>query len=418
MIKKILIIFCIIMLLLMGLFTSKRSENQKVYSKENPYIRTADNVTTDMLNPKFWIKVQADKSQVIMTEDEIENWNEKYREKLRSSGAFFQNALEKEVENVQYGFTVNRASIREMPTKEQVYEDAENKYFCKLQVSSILMNEPVIIHQEDALGQWYYITCRYCSGWVLKENVGVVSDYKQWKNLLEYDEFLLVTGNKEILDVSEEYLASSELILYMGTKLELVKYKDFQTENNNRVPYECYIVKIPVRNEEGKLEYEYGFVPVSRDVHVGYLPYTKENLISCMFKINGDRYGWGGMHNSRDCSQYVMEIYSLFGFEFPRNSAAQAEMDLENIDIKNMDNNEKEKILNDTLIGSLLYFEGHIMLYLGEIDGEYFVISQTARIMEEENVVNAHSCMITPLSVKRPSGKMWLEELERIIIVR
>ena len=125
-----------------------------------------------------------------------------------------------------------------------------------------------------------------------------------------------------------------------------------------------------------------------------------------------------------------MEIYSLFGFQFARNSAAQAEMPFEGYDIEGLADEEKKEILDKIPIGSLLYFKGHIMLYLGKVGEEYYVISETARFLLNEkvegnklqestdNIISAHSCMITPLSVKRPNGNTWLEELRMIRCIR
>ena len=70
------------------------------------------------------------------------------------------------------------------------------------------------------------------------------------------------------------------------------------------------------------------------------------------------------------------------------------------------------------------------MLYLGKVGEEYYVISETARFVRPEettknkiqesadNIISAHSCMITPLSVKRPNGNTWLEELRMIRCIR
>ncbi len=374
------------------------------------FVNTADKVSTDMLYADYWISRQEESDKIIMSKLEISLWNKQFK-----SNEFWEDKLISAA--ARYGYTVKRAHIRKEPTNEVVPDESGSELFCQLQISSILMNEPVIILDESDDKQWYYIRCDYCEGWIEQKHVALCENFQQWKANMNSKKFLLVTGNKEILDVDLEHLESSELVLHMGTKLELVQYEKYIGTESGRVPYECYIVKIPVRNEDGMLEYSYAFVPVSRDVHIGYLPYTERNLIKQMFKINGDRYGWGGMFDARDCSQYIMEVYSLFGFRFARNSAAQAEMPFEGYDLENAADEEKKNILDDTPIGSILYFQGHVMMYLGEVDGEYFVISETARIASE-TVTNAHSCMITPLSVKRPNGKTWLSEISVIKCIR
>ena len=409
--KRIWFVVVLVIILVTILLTKCNANNGEKIEIEtetgNSFIRVAEGVSLDMLSPDFWISRQKNPSKVIMSRLEIDVWNREY---LKTD--FWQD--ERVSENTKYGYTVERASIRKEPSETIVPDENGDERFCRLQISSILMNEPVIIFNESDDGEWYYIKCGFCEGWIKRENVGICENFKQWKAVMEPKNFLIVTGNREILNVDTEHEKASEKVLHMGTKLELVERENYETGEKDRVPFQCYIVKIPVSNDEGMLEYEFAFVPVSMDVNIGYLPYTMENLIGQMFKISGDRYGWGGMYDARDCSQYIMEIYSLFGFKFARNSAAQARMPFDGYDVKNKTDKEKIEALDKVSMGSILYFEGHVMLYLGGFDGEYYVISETARIMQENGIINAHSCMITPLSVKRPNGDSWLSSLEYI----
>lgn len=409
--KRIWFIVVLIIILVIIVFSKYKVNNGKKIEIEtensNRFIRVAEGVSLDMITPDFWIDRQKNPSKVIMSGLEIDIWNREY---LKTD--FWQD--ERVNENTKYGYTVERASIRKEPRETNVPDENGDERFCRLQVSSILINEPVIIFNESDDREWYYIKCGFCEGWIKKENVGICENFQQWKAVMKPKNFLLITGNREILNVDTEHEKVSEKVLYMGTMLELVESENYETGGKDRKPFHCYVVKMPIRNDEGMLEYEFAFVPISMDVNIGYLPYTMENLIEQMFKISGDRYGWGGMYDARDCSQYIMEIYNLFGFEFARNSASQASMPFDGYDISDKTDKEKIKVLDKVAIGSVLYFEGHVMLYLGNVDGEYYVISETARIMHEDEIINAHSCMITPLSVKRANGESWLSSLECI----
>ena len=443
-IKKLVnIIFLLIIAVALYMWLSVKEEQESVKQSENAqtdigrFVRTADDVSKDMLSAKYWVDMQEAPDEVIMTQLEIDIWNEQSKvadfweiTESEQNADDTENGQNAEVAtSVMYAYTVARTSIRKEPTSEFTPIISGDEYFCELQVSSILLNEPVVVLDESEDGLWYYIRCRYCEGWIEKENVALCDNFENWVANMNPKDFLLVTGDKEILEVDTKHAETSELVLYMGTRLELIEYEYYVAQGNDRVPYECYIVKVPVRDEYGYLEYEYAFVPVSRDVNVGYLPYTARNLITQMFKLNGDRYGWGGMFNARDCSQYVMEIYSLFGFEFPRNSGAQAQMNFAGYNMENATDREKMKLLDETPIGSILYFEGHVMLYLGKVDGEYYVISETARISTSDSkdntnsksnaneIINAHSCMITTLSTLRPNGSTWLRSLSKIVII-
>ncbi len=406
--KKLVLFFIVVVILTVTVISNKNEKKTDVENKteteDDKFVRVAENVSINMLSPDYWIEKQENPKKIIMSKLGISLWNEQYCKQ-----DFWCD--ERVGENTKYGYTVERAYIRKEPTNEIVSDESGDERFCKLQISSILINEPVVILEESECGQWYYILCRFCEGWIEKKNVGMCENFKQWKAIMNPKDFIIVTGNKEVLDISGK-------ILHMGTKLEIVQYQKEVVLEEKRIPYQCYTAKLPVRNEEGMLEFQYVHIPISSEVSKGYLPYTMENLILQMFKISGSVYGWGGMYDSRDCSQYVMEVYSLFGFEFARNSAAQAKMPFDGYDIKNKTNKEKMKILDKISTGSILYFEGHVMLFLGKVGREYYVISQTARVMENDEIINAHSCMITPLSIKRPNGNTWMNSIETILEIK
>ena len=62
-------------------------------------------------------------------------------------------------------------------------------------------------------------------------------------------------------------------------------------------------------------------VPYNADVSVGYLPYTRRNIVAQAFKLLGDRHGWSGQNESRDASGLSMDVFASFGIRLPRNSS-------------------------------------------------------------------------------------------------
>jgi len=429
------------------------------------YVKTANNVSTDMLRADYWIERQENIDNVIMTFENICQWNKEYQIDLDANGVSFWgydeedeistikkdhlrtlimnsfskpeqpvydgqgNRITKEFwdglyqktnmdriednNKIHYGVTVERADIRALPHEGIITDNKDNNFICQLQVSSILMNEPVIVVHESTDGNWYYVLTTFCHGWIKSDNVALCVDYSQWEKILHSKDFLLVTGDR----VQTEMSATAEITLYMGTKLELIKQEEYATNGEERIPYESYIVKYPIKTEKGLLDYKLTYIPYSRDVNVGHLEFNVRNLIKQMFKVNGNRYGWGGMYHARDCSQYVMELYRCFGFNLPRNSKAQSEVPMNNINFEGKSEKDKMRMLKDIPIGSILYFPGHVMLYLGEVDGNYYVISPVARLIQADSdkVENVHTCMVTSLKTKRPNGNSWMEEITTIV---
>ena len=77
---------------------------------------------------------------------------------------------------------------------------------------------------------------------------------------------------------------------------------------------------------------------------------------------------------------------------------------------------QKGEILRLTPPGSILFFPGHIMIYLGEEDGNYYVISATGSYKPasaiSEEVITFHSVLVNDLNVQRKNGNTWLKSLK------
>jgi len=114
----------------------------------------------------------------------------------------------------------------------------------------------------------------------------------------------------------------------------------------------------------------------SKDTNIGYLPFTKQNIIKQGFKFLGERYGWGHDYNGRDCTGFVGEIYKTFGLLMPRNSGQQGKASYgENINFNaESKKQDKMKAISQLEIGDLIYIPGHVVMYLGDDDGQPYII--------------------------------------------
>lgn len=435
------------------------SENQ-----EDSYVSHVVNVTPEMMEADYWLSKIEDPDEVIMTQEEIKQFNGertlgyfKYAsgdfsgmvsgdelratlEELHQPGydcyrngelldqEYWEPLLELknmdaiEAENpIRYGISLSRTGIRVLPTDDVVADAPEFTFFDELQNSSILVNEPVIVMHTSTDGKWYYVLTRYCGGWMHAEDVALCKSQKEWKEAQPEDDFLLVTGDKIRLEYDPQNERTSELELSMSVKLILCAPEEFPASKEGRHAVDNYVVKIPARDSEGYLYYEYAYVQRSQDVHVGYLPYTRTNLLELAFKSHGDRYGWGGMYNARDCSAYMLEVYRCFGIQLGRNSRAQAETNCKTLNLAGMSDETKSEMLRHTPAGSILFFPGHIMMYLGEENERFYVISATGSMVPEDSatgeVIPYQTVMVNDLSATRKNGKTWLQSMEKCKII-
>ncbi len=78
----------------------------------------------------------------------------------------------------------------------------------------------------------------------------------------------------------------------------------------------------------------------------------------------------------RDCSRFLMDVFSSFGFIMPRNSKLQAEIgiDLGEVDGKSLSGRREECWVRTLPLATTLRLPGHIMLYLGKHKGRHYVI--------------------------------------------
>ena len=71
----------------------------------------------------------------------------------------------------------------------------------------------------------------------------------------------------------------------------------------------------------------------------------------------------GGTKYCRDCSSLLVDVFSVFGLQLPRNSRQQMQM----VGVERCPDNreQKQQFIAALPSASVLYFPGHAMLYLG-----------------------------------------------------
>lgn len=423
----------------------------------NDYVRLPDGVTAEMLCPEYWLSDDADR--VLMTSEEIaalpENdlscllnrADELSAEFMRSQiielgtrdpeacylngcavtadylDALMENANPEGLDPampLRYGYSVRRASLRRLPTNDFLGESPDDLFYDQLASSECMPFLPVIVVHESLDGLWYFVWFYGCGGWVEKENIALCPSRGDWLRRQTIDSFLLVSGRELRLNVDRGCDDLSALVLPMGTRLPLLTREEAPGHVSGRESFMSYVVKLPVRGSDGMIADEIALIPMSCDVHTGYLPYTSRNVLNQAFKLLGDRYGWAGLDLSNDCSGIVREIFRCFGIELPRASGSQAQtvngtiMDLSSSTVE-----EKKALISGLLPGSLLYFPGHIMIYLNTVGGVPYALSSVGSFatedMEPGTVLSVNTVCVNSLLVHRRSGSTWLDDITRAI---
>ena len=314
----------------------------------------------------------------------------------------------------QYCICVKRTLAMIVPTEDFASGDI-NELYCNVFISAEVMplTGAVALH-ESLDGQWCFVIYGSYCGWVKKDCLAFCKDKEEWLEAANPEDFLIVTGCEITLDETAVRGSTDDLTLPMGTKIKLLK--DHEGQVNGRETYGCYVTQIPARGADGALTWETVLIPVSKEVTAGYLTMTSDAVIEQAFKFLGKIYGWGGSFASNDCSGIVRQIYACFGFELPRNSAAIGQnFDLGARDFSIMTADKKLDIIKKLKAGSLLTMDGHMMIYLGTVDGKPYVISSCGTFYAPGDYsgspVNAYGVFVSGLDLLRADGSTWLESL-------
>ncbi|HEV7778933.1 MAG TPA: NlpC/P60 family protein, partial [Luteibacter sp.] len=138
--------------------------------------------------------------------------------------------------------------------------------------------------------------------------------------------------------------------------------------------------ELPTRADDGTLRFAPALLQKNADSSGGYLPLTAANVIRQAFKFLGERYGWGHSCDARDCSGFVSDVYRSMGVEMPRNTSTQSVSPALNRRLFTAaDGHDVRYAAARALqVGDLVYIPGHVMMVIGRIDDEPYVIHDTS----------------------------------------
>jgi hypothetical protein len=214
-------------------------------------------------------------------------------------------------------------------------------------------------------------------------------------NALKDDDFLVVTGRK--LSLTD----SGRTTYAMGSKLELAaedEASDFAEKNKI---HDNYIVKIPVNGSKGKTSYELTALPLGEDVHLGYLEYTRSNILTLSMTWLGCRVDG----KEQTMNQVLHDIFSCFGFEVSEDGSKLPLLsDVPRVDVSLLDVKEKKQKLESIYPGAVLMKNDEPLIYLGCMDGQYYVLG------ESDGIIGVQS-----LTKTDENEKSWLEQLSWIL---
>ncbi|AWK61815.1 hydrolase [Helicobacter cinaedi] len=260
----------------------------------------------------------------------------------------------------QKAIITTTTAVRAVPTNKPLFNKINGYPFDRWQNSLIFANTPVLITHISKDKQWVHIQSSFVYGWVESTHLATLTS-KQISEIESYTQYISPKIDKIPLYNSQHHFISQARIGQIFPK--------YGTQLKQSVGVAVY-VRLP--NGEAKREQVY--LPNEMMKPFPQIADSKAiaEIINTMI---GDKYGWGGFLESRDCSAFVRDIFTNFGIHLPRNSKAQVYYGNNQVDLSNLSRKEKESyiIANATPYQTILWLQGHIMLYIGEYEGRAIV---------------------------------------------
>jgi hypothetical protein len=266
------------------------------------------------------------------------------------------NLAEYNTKNIRFAFPMRFTNQRLAPHQQELLSKPGDSEFDYLQNSGADLGEATVIYHESKDGLWLFGSNSASAGWYLKADMALLSR-QQWLAYKDAAAFVICSSDK-----SDLWLDSSATEYYgfirMGNRLPLLGHSG-----------SFYKVALP------SAEAAFAYISV-KDAGLGYLPYTAREVYQQAFKLQNAPYGWGDLNGEYDCSGLIKQLFQCFGIFLPRNGAEQHVAAIELHAFAKENAVTREVIIAEKAepAASLLRLPGHIMLYLGSVEGKAYAL--------------------------------------------
>jgi len=244
-------------------------------------------------------------------------------------------------------------------------------------ISILKIGKPVEVLHVSRSGEFVFVLCEIGFGWVRSEDVAFAGR-RYIDEFINADNFIVCTGDR-IQFYSDESCAYSSGWLRMGDRIPLVKKGDRR------------LIKVPVRKTDASFATETAWLPDDADVSIGYLPYTRRNIVVTALKLLDNPYDFTGTFFGRQHETTYRDIFSCFGFDLPYHGGLFTHYGNNNtvLDPAVGRSEQYRTILGFepfvTVMITLQDRGGHAQLLLGEHDGVPVVFDQHGYGYTDEN---------------------------------
>lgn len=264
----------------------------------------------------------------------------------------------------RYGILVKHTLNRAVPTMKPGYGRPQS-WLDNFQSTALDLGSPVAILHTSPDGDWFYVRSEIAFGWIIAENVAIGSA-KDIADYLNTDK-VVVSLDYNVPIYGDSSCKNFYNYLMIGANVRL----DSETSNT-------YKVIMPIRKPDGTFATAPAWVKKDAKMSNGYQPFTQRNIISTMFNLLYRPYGWADSYDEFDCCGLIRVVLRTFGIKTGRWTSYELHA-TDNVVAfpRKTPNEEKYAVLKECEPGiCLVGSAGHINMYLGEVNGSYYVIHQ------------------------------------------
>lgn len=268
--------------------------------------------------------------------------------------------------NIRDGITVRDARLRVVPTirheRVGLMETGRTRWDL-WNVNIVRICSPVLVLHTSRTGGYLFVLSPEGCGWIRSEEIafGVRSEIKKY---CESEDFVICTDDF-VPFYSDESCTYVSGWFRMGDRIPLVSM------NNTRV------INAPSRRMNGAFSPERAWLAPDADVSVGYLPYTRRNIVETAFNLLGNPYDWTMGWYGRNHETTDRDIFTCFGFQLPFNAELFTFFGDNTRVVRPSEGKEAQYraiLANEPFVTIQTCGGGHSQLFLGEYNGEPIVL--------------------------------------------
>ncbi len=265
----------------------------------------------------------------------------------------------------QPGITAKNSRLRVVPSIRPEYvglSQTGKTRWDLWNLDIVPIGSPVRILHVSKTGAFLFVLSERGYGWIGSENIATGSG-SEIESFAGAGDFIVTTGDRVPFysDSNATYVSGW---MRMGDRLPLA-----DSDNPRQI-------KVPVRQVNGEFSVQEAWLAPDADVNLGYLSYTRRNVVVQVFKLLDTIYDWTGGWFGRNHATILRDIFSTFGFEMPSNGVFLSHFNT-NTEIISSELDEETKyktiFANEPFITFQTSNSGHSQLYLGEHEGQAIV---------------------------------------------